>query len=425
MNNLQCHRLGLAGTNAAASQPAEPSLVSLGTPVTFFGGSFTYGDTRDKCFAYWVGLALNGRLLHPQIFDKNQSTASGVMAAKTVDDSSDVAARIGTINTHNGVYIYLPGEHDLNTMDAATQQGYFDDIFTELSGAEKIYVIPFADTKDAAADSAITTRNTTNLAWLRSNAGSTYANVTVLSDDVWDGIELHDGMGGNGADSYDGNYPDTGGAYKLGVNIVSEITDDIAEGDAFDYVSNYTNIYPADFSGTGGTARTGTSGDVADGLDLYASNTTGLTIVGSKGTLNGSDSQIFTVTGTSPAGNVDVYIRESITANIDTGYGVLMVGNIKVTASDGSSAPVGLQGIGMEGIYGKHTFGNKSSPANEGVIDFVVEGIFMTFPEEETTDRTSFTGDLAGRMVPSTTVDVRIELSNIQMFSTEADNLFF
>ena len=332
------------GKSAAPLTPPPPpapggSAIATGTPLTLIGDSMTYGDYRCKSYSYWLNLALDGRLLFPQTVNKNTSSVYGGNSAISGNTTAQIAARASTFNTHNGIYILLCGQNDSSGISDTEQQGDFDTIFTELSAAEKIYVLPFADTSSVYASPPIQTRNTTNLAWLRANAGTTYPNLSILPDSVWDGIELHDGMGGGGTDSFDGVHPNNQGAYKLGNNIYAAISSDLDSGDAYDHTSGFSNIYPADFSGTGGSVDSDFSGSVATGLQLVANNMTGLSAVASKGTLNGSDSQILTITGTSGSSVPEIYLREVITSDVDMDAGLLMIGNIKVTAGDGSSAP--------------------------------------------------------------------------------------
>lgn len=402
---------------------AAESGIALGTPWTAVGDSMTYGDYRLKSYTHWLNLALDGRLFFPTTYNRGNSSVYGGNAGVGGDTTSDIAARASTFNSHNGIYILLTGQNDNNSVTAGEQQTDLAAIFSELSSAEKIYVIPFAETSTVDGDSVIAARNVTNMAWLRGTASGTYSNLAVLSDDVWDGIELHDGMGGAGADSIDGVHPSNGGAFKLANNIFSEISGDLADGDAYDWMAGFTNVYPADLSGTSGTVDSDCSGNVATGLQLVASNMTGLTCVAAKGTLAGSTSQIITVTGTAGASVPEIYFREAITHAYNTDAGILMVGNIKVTASDGSSAPVGVQAIGLEAAYGKHIFGSRYSPANEGGVPFVVEGVFMNSPETHGSTLSGWSSDLAARLSPSTSIDVRIEFSDVMQFDVNDEGL--
>lgn len=415
------------GKASAPTTPPEPPVsssgIAVGTPLTVIGDSITYGDFRCKAYPYWLNLALSGRLLFPQTVNRGNSTVYGGNCGVSGDSTAQIAARAPTFNTHNGVYILLTGENDTSGVSDTDQQGSFDTIFTELSAAEKIYVIPFAETKSVDASAPIQTRNATNLAWLRANAGSTYPNVEIFPDSVWDNITLHDGMGGAGPDSPEGTHPNNYGAFKLANNIFSFMSSDLESGDAFDLTSGFTNLYAANFSGTSGTVDSDFTGSVASGLQLVANNMTGLSAVASKGTLNAADSQILTITGTSGASVPEIYLREVITHNYAVDGGILMIGNIKVTASDGSSDPVGLQAIGLEAAYGKHIFGSRYSPSNEGNIPFAFEGVFMNAAETHGSTMTSWAGDLVMRLSPSTSVDIRFEISNVRMFDMNNEGI--
>lgn len=411
----------VVGQSFAAAE--EESGIALGTPWTAVGDSLTYGDNRLKSYTHWLNLALDGRLYYPTSYNLGNSGAYGGNAGVGGDTTDDIASRASTFNSHDGIYILLTGQNDNNGVTAGEQQTDFETIFTELASAEKIYVIPFAETSTVDADSTIAARNVTNLAWLRGTASSTYSNLEVLPDSVWDGIELHDGMGGAGADSIDGVHPNNEGAFKLANNIFDEISADLEDGDAFDWTSGFTNIYPADFSGTGGSGDMDCTGDVATGISLSATDMTGLTCTVATGTLNSADSQIITITGTSGASVPQVYFQESITHDYSTDGGIMMIGNIKITASDGSSDPVGLQAFGLEAAYGKHIFGSRYSPANEGGVPFALEGIFMVLPQEHGSTLSGWTSALAARLSPSTSVDVRLELSNIRQFDVTDEGL--
>ncbi len=415
------------GKASAPTTPPEPPVsssgIAIGTPMSVVGDSMTYGDYRTKSYSYWLNLALSGRLLFPQTVNKGGASVYGGNSGVGGDTSAQIAARASTFHSHDGIYIIFMGQNDNNSVTAGEQQTNFETIFTELSSAEKIYVIPFAETVTVDGDSIIAARNVTNLSWLRGTATGTYSNLEILPDAIWDGISFHDGMGGAGADSFDGVHLSNEGAYKLANNIFSAIADDLDSGTAYDWTAAFTNIYPADFSGSGGTVDSDFTGVVADGLQLVANNVTGLTCVASKGTLNSSDSQILTITGTSPSGNVDIYLRESISHAYTVDSGILMIGNIKVTASDGTSAPIGLQGMGLEAAYGKHIFTSRYSPAGEGGIPFVVNGVFINAPEEHGSTLSGWSSDLAFRFSPSTTIDVRIEVSNVQQFDMNDEGI--
>lgn len=405
--------IGLSGrAGAAASAP----LIPLATPLTVIGDSMTYGDFRAKSYLYWLNLALSGRLFIPQTTNSGTSSTAGAQCGVSGDTSAQIAARIATCNTHNGVYIILLGQNDGAGVTAGDQQTNFTTIFTELQDALKIYVIPFAETVSVAASSTLQTRNTTNKAWLADYGG----NVTLLPDSVWDGIALHDGAGGAGAQSFDGTHPNVNGVWRLANNIATEILPEIMTGDVYDVITELgfaTNLFAADFSGTGGSVGSGSTGQVATGLALTTTGTTGLTVTASKGTLDGDTSQIITITGTASTGTVQVQLRETATHTFDINDGFFIGGKIKVTASDGTSAPVGLQAVGYEAAGGRHAYLSRFSPNNENGALFAFEGMFVGTPEVNGAGGSSINIDLGVRFVPSATVDVRIEVANVKVFN--------
>lgn len=410
-HGMSGHRSTLLGMSSALK-------TALGTPYTVIGDSMTYGDWRCKAYVYWLNLALSGRLLLPKTTDRGTASVAGGNCGVSGQTTAQIAARASTFNTHNGVYIILMGENDNDSVSAGDQQANFVSIFSELSAAEKIYVLPFAETKTVDQNATIATRNATNLAWLQSVAGVTYANVEVLPSSVWDGISLHDGAGGAGPDSYDGIHLTNEGAKKIGYNIYNSISGDLAVGDAYDHVSAYMNLFPDDFSGTSGSTGTGTSGDVADNFALTGSGLGTLSVVASKGTLNGNDSQIIAVSGTSGTGTIEIKLRRSSISHsyaIDDGF--LCVGDLKITATDGSSVPQGLLALGISPTGGRHIFCSQYSPTNEGGLPFVIEGTFMGVAETNAGSGASLTTDIVFRIENSATVDIRFEVANLHIFN--------
>lgn len=395
------------------------SLIPLATPLTVIGDSQTYGDFRAKSYIHWLNLALSGRLFVPQTVNRGTANAYGANAGVGGQTSAQIAARAAAFNTHDGIYILLMGQNDNAGVSAPAQQANFETIFAELSGAARIYVIPFAQTASVAANGAIQARNATNKAWL-AGIGATYPNVVLLPDSVWSGIALHDGSGGAGAQSFDGTHPNVNGAWRLGSNIAALIGPDLAAGDAYGVIAALgfeNNLYAADFSGTGGSVGAGAAGQAATGLALTVSNTAGLTVTASKGTLEGKDSQIITIAGTSGAGTIFVRLRETAAHTFDVNDAFFMCGRIRITASDGVSAPAGLQAVGSSPAGGRHPFISYFSPASENGALFAFEGIFVCTPETNASGAGTLSSDTEIRIAPETAVDLRFEIADVKIYN--------
>lgn len=389
----------------------------LGTRWTAVGDSQTYANNRLTSYTHWFNLAMNGRLLFPQTINMATNNVYGGQCGVTGQTSTQIAARAGTFNTHNGIYILLMGENDTAAVSEATQKANFETIFQELSAAKYIFVVPFTPSKQVFASSTIQARNANILSWLRGTAKTTYRNVVTLPDAVWHDIYMHDGAGGAGPDSTDGIHPNNIGAYKLGNNIAAVVNAYVEAGDANDWTADFTELYGVDFSGTGGTAGAGSTGDVADGLTLTASNTTGLTVTASKGTLNGNDSQIVTITGTSSSStSIYVYLGKTIIENISAGTGILSTGDIKVTGSNGGALPQGLQGVAFDATYNIHTWGAVLNAVSEGELPFNFSGKYINTPVAEVSAAGAIGTRLVLRISPSSTVDIRMEVADVKVF---------
>jgi len=94
-----------------------------------------------------------------------------------------------------------------------------------------------------------------------------------------------------------------------------------------------------------------------------------------------------------------------------------MCGKIKVTASDGVSAPVGLRAIEANAWYGKGLFLSRAHvPADDG--DWVpFSGTFRVQPDKTTTAGTSFTTDLDIYPQTSTALDIRVEYADVKIYN--------
>jgi hypothetical protein len=401
------------GVGPVAAAPS--ALWSLTTPITLVGDSITWGDNRMKSFGHWLPFMAGGKLRVLPINSGGTDSSFGYNAGRSGNSTAQMAARVATFGTHNGVYILLTGENDNNSVTAGDQQASLTTIFTALSAAKKIYVVPFPTTKTVDTNATIATRNTTNMAWLNAYGG----NVEVVTD-AWSGIALSDGSGGTGADSIEGIHPNTTGAYKLAQNIWNHQADQWAAGTVADHwtaMDYNTNVYDVDFTGTGGTVPAGASGQMATGLTLQLSGTTGLTVVAEKTTLGGFDAQKVTISGTAAAsGTIQVNIRNSSSHTFAIGDAFAFSVRARVESAAGGD-PTGVLAVGFEPAGGRGAFLSRYAPINEGGLPLRIDGTGRGMSEPMPASGSSITSDFAIRFIPGASVDATITVANVQIYN--------
>ena len=399
----------LFGQHRAHTAP----VVMLNDTWGVVGDSITYGNMRPKMYAYWLGIAMSGVGQFTPTTGAGTNGAIGSNLGVSGQDTTDIAARVANITASGlDVYFLMSWENDDSGVLASTMIANWETILNGLTSAKRVYLIGSGETRSVASNSTVRARNAVVNAWM-ATANSTYPNARYIPDTAaWNNIALHDGAGGAGADSYDGTHPNLQGAKKLGENIWNYIRSEWESGTVYN-IGYSNNYFPTDFSGTTGS-KSNATGDVATGMDL--TNTTGATVVASKGTLYGSTSQVLTISGTATANNV-IRLREYGSGAFQIGDTITMCGKIKVTASDGVSAPVGLRAIEANAWYGKGLFLSRSHvPADDGEwVPF--SGTFRVQPDKTTTAGTSFTTDLDVYPQTSTALDIRVEYADVRIYN--------
>lgn len=405
------NRFKLMPRKRSATAPSYK--VALNDSIGVIGDSMTYGNKTGQMYLYWLMLASSGRCRLKPTTGEGTAAAVGSDLAVSGESTTQIAARAANIAASGLDVAFCMGfENDGTGVSAATMQANWETVFTALGSAKRIYMIGTGETKTVFASATLQARNAAFNAWA-ATASATYPNVRFIpSATAWAGIVLHNGAGGAGADSYDGIHPNLQGAKKFASNLWDYIKDEFQDGTAFTASPYTTNLYEADLSGTSGT-KSNATGDVATGLAL--TNTTGATVVASKGTLNGETSQALTISGTATA-NSNVRLREAHTMAITTADWFDGFGYIKVSAADGVSAPVGLKGIGFESAGGRSPFLSQyHNNATNGEWTTPFEGVFRVRPEYMTGAGSSINLDLSTQLAIGA-VDVRIEVSKLRVY---------
>lgn len=405
--------------NTKPARKAAP--IALGDSWGVVGDSMTYGALRPKMYAYWLALEMAGRCRWLPTQNIGTSTCQGSSMGVSGDSTADIAARASYIQAAGlDVVFCFSFENDNSSVTAAEMIANWETVLSALSASKRVYMIGSGETRTVYASSTIQARNAVVNAWM-ATANQTYTNVSYIPDTIaWQNIALHNGAGGAGEDSTDGVHMNLQGAKKFAANLWSYVRSDFATGNAYDADPYATNLFPTDFSGTTGSISNAT-GAVATGMAL--TNTTGATLVASKGTLHGKNSQILTLSGTATA-NARIQLREYCANTFVIGDSLDGFGRIKVSASDGVSAPVGLRSIGFDGGGGRHIFLSQyHDNVSEGEWSSSFEGIFRIQPAFFTAGGSSFTTDLNIQPVIGVPLDIRVELADVKMYNMTQEGI--
>ncbi len=233
-------------------------------------------------------------------------------------------------------------------------------------------------------------------------------------------------------DTYDNLHFNGGGARKTGFADAMDILPylDTSQSLLYGTVAANDNLDPNwDLDGTGGVAGTGTTGQVATGWSAYCSSngtsggsTIGLTASCSKTTIN------IPGVGTVPAQQIDITGTASnagiaTLANTITGL-ALQFGDyleawayVKITHTDGVSAPVGMNTI----YAGAGTAGgifSKTVDANAGDISAAIEGVLRTVPTMKLQNSNSELFEVSCG-IKAGTVNIRIVIAQMGARLTE------
>lgn len=401
------------------------AVINLGDSWGVIGDSMSYGDRRPKMYAYWLGLAMNGRLRWLATTNVGTATCQGSNMGVSGQSTTQIAARASYIQAAGlKMAVFFSFENDGAAVAWTTMRDNYRTIIAAFvaGGGKRIYVLSPGVTKTVFASSTIQTRNAQLAAWIETTMHVEFPEAVAISAAVaWNNITLHNGAGGAGPDSFDGIHPNLPGAKKLGANIWAAIAADIQEGDA--YAANpYAggagpgNLFAADFSGTGGTGSNLVAGyQVGSGLAL--TNTTGATVAASKGTLGSEPSQIIEIYGTATA-NARVQLRE-VCANVFAANDAFDGwGRIKVSNRAGNGPPVGLRALGIELAGGKHTFLSQYHVnTSEGDFTEAFEGIWRAQPDVMTTGASTFNTDVNIQPVTGTALDIRVEIGDVEVYN--------
>lgn len=396
-------------------QNTPVSLINKGDSWGIVGDSMSLGSRRPKMYAFWLALEMSGRCRWLPTTNIETPLCQGSNMAINGNDTSDIAARAGTIGGAGlDVCFCMSFENDGAAVTAETIIANWQTTLGALSGAKRVYLIGSGVTRSVYSSSSVTERNNEVNAWMAS-AQETFPNVRYIpSSEAWTGITIHDGLGGAGEDSIDGTHLNLQGAKKLAANLWRFIKDEFEDGNAYLASPYMNNVFPCDFTGMGGSLSSAT-GEVADGLTL--TNTTGAMLVASKGTLDGKPSQILTLSGT--ASSTDrIRLREACANNFAVGDSIDGWGRIKVSAADGSSPPVGMKSFGFEGGGGRHTFMSQyHNNITEGEWSTPFDGIFRVQPDIFPSGSSFFYTDLNIQPVTGASLDIRIEIADVQLFN--------
>jgi hypothetical protein len=169
------------------------------------------------------------------------------------------------------------------------------------------------------------------------------------------------------------------------------------------------------FAGTGG-AITGGTGSLAANW-TFANNVAGVSCALSKGTLRGFESQAISFTGAASAENN--FLLQSLTASgtITPHTFFDQFADVRVTANDGVSPPVGLKGLAL-GSAGAGRWNNPNPAAGYGPFDFTADGVLRSFPAVLNSGSALTAIALEGRLLPGT-VDVLIHIARFVARSSE------
>lgn len=435
-------RLGRMLNAADPILPDSPStpLIPLDTPLIFVGDSITNvsnsSSSNHRAWRHWLNLFTMGH------FYCTPASNQGIGAAVLTQEAS-ATAYIGRREDWwlsqvrpGAIVMFAIGTNDMSNAAAtlaimqSTLQGHIDDVLA-LGGRVflgKVLKSVANQTPNANPEINLTKWTAFN-AWL-DTLHDPANGVYTLGSRV-------DAIDTSSTYLYDELHPNGTGARLIGYADAQDILPylDTSESLLYGDTAPGSNLEANwDLDGTGGVAGTGTTGDVATGWSAYCSSngqsggaTIGVTATCSKTTVdipgvgNGLPAQQIDVVGTTSALGILTLINQVVAAFEFGDYGEAWA-YVKVTATDGSSAPVGVStlyaGFGNIGAM----FSKTPELINAGMLTGAFEGVLRTVPQVRLSNSFSENFEVSFGLI-SGAMDLRIVVA--QMGARRAEEVAY
>lgn len=435
-------RLGRMLNAADHILPDSPStpLIPLDTPLIFVGDSITNvsnsSSSNHRAWRHWFNLFTMGH------FYCTPASNQGIGAAVLTQEAS-ATAYIGRREDWwlsqvrpGAIVMFAIGTNDMSNASAtlaimqSTLQGHIDDVLA-LGGRVflgKVLKSVANQTPNANPEINLTKWTAFN-AWLDT--------LHDPANEVYTLGSRVDAIDTSSTYLYDELHPNGTGARLIGYADAQDILPylDTSESLLYGDTAPGSNLEANwDLDGTGGVAGTGTTGDVATGWSAYCSSngqsggaTIGVTATCSKTTVdipgvgNGLPAQQIDVVGTTSALGILTLINQVVAAFEFGDYGEAWA-YVKVTATDGSSAPVGVStlyaGFGNIGAM----FSKTPELINAGLLTGAFEGVLRTVPQVRLSNSASENFEVSFGLI-SGAVDLRIVVA--QMGARRAEEVAY
>ncbi len=435
-------RLGRMLNAADQILPDSPStpLIPLNTPLIFVGDSITNvsnsSSSNHRAWRHWFNVFTNG---HFYCTPASNQGIGGAVLTQEVSATAYIGRRedwwLSQVR-EGAIVMFAIGTNDMSNAAAtlaimqATLQAHIDDVLA-LGGRVflgKVLKGTANQTPNANPEINLTKWTAFN-AWL-DTLHDPANGVYTLGSRV-DAIDI------SLTYLYDGLHPNGTGARLIGAADAADILPylDTSESLLYGASAPGSNLEANwDLSGTGGTAGTGTSGDVATGWSAYCSSngtsggaTIGVTATCSKTTVDipgvgsGLPAQQIDVVGTTSALGILTLINQVVAAFEFGDYGEAWA-YVKVSATDGSSAPVGVStlyaGFGNIGAM----FSKTVELVNAGMLTGAFTGVLRTVPQVRLSNSASENFEVSFGLI-SGAVDLRIVVA--QMSARRAEEVAY
>lgn len=413
---IRLGRMLNAAGHTLSESPSAP-LIPLNTRLIFVGDSITNvsnaASSNHRAYRHWLNFFTNGHFYCTPA--SNQGVGGATLTAQA-DATRYVRLRddywLAQVSPGTAV-MFAVGTNDGTV---PTLQQMIDELQTNIDNVLAlggiVFVAAIAPSTNNQTPGANLTRWTdwnNHVASLHDPAGGVYA-LTSRATATVPATHCYDGLHFNG-----------GGARLTGMADAADLLPYLDTSESLLYGASAApgNLHPDwDLDGTGGTAGTGATGTVADGWAVYCTSngtsggsTIGVTATCSKTTVdipgvgNGLPAQQIDITGTASGAGI-LALADTI-ASLTLQFGDYMEtwAYVEVTATDGSSAPVGVNTIFAGGTTG--AMFSKTVDSNAGDLNGAIAGVLRSVPSMRLSNANSELYEVA-LGIKSGTVNVRI-----------------
>lgn len=428
--------LGIGIGAGAFGSGSGASLIPLNTPLIFVGDSITNvssaANSNHRAYRHWFNVFCNGHFYCTPA--SNQGTGGAVLTSQAGattyiglrDDYWLSQVREGT------AVLFAIGTNDMSNASAtlaimqATLSAHIEDVH-DLGGIVLLSMVPkgTANQSPNANPEINLTKWTAYNAWLESlhdPAGGIYVMTSAIDHIDESSTYTYDGLHYNGHGARLRGYYDAQDIAQYLDTSASLLYGATAPGSNLE--ANW------DFSGTGGTAGTGTTGSVATGWSTYCSSngtsggaTIGVTATCTKTTINIPGvgvvpAQQIDVSGTTSALGIVTLVNPITGLSLKYGDYIESWAYVKVSATDGTSAPVGVSTVyGGSGLTSA-IFSKTVDLTNAGQLTGAFEGVLRGVPTVRLSNSASENFEVSFGLI-SGAVDLRIIVAQMGARPTE------